>query len=133
MTHHDVTGRGRLQAQLARYVVVGGCGYVLALVLYAAQLAAGVPPFTAVPLAFVANGFFNFFLNRVWSFPASGRRVHSELARFAVVAVGSLVVNYTMLFLFHRVAGIPALPAQAMAIVVAMPVGFLGNKLWSFG
>jgi putative flippase GtrA len=120
------------RGQLFRYVVVGGCGYVLAMVLYAGQVAAGVSPYAAVPVAFVANGLFNFALNRAWSFPASGRPVRSELARFGVVALASLVVNYATLYLLYGVAGMPPVPAQALAIIVAVPVGFLGNQRWSF-
>jgi putative flippase GtrA len=29
-------------------------------------------------------------------------------------------------------AGLGALPAQAIAIVVVTPLNFIGNKLWSF-
>lgn len=120
------------QDELLRFVVVGACGYVLAMVLYAGQIAAGVSAYGAVPLTFVANGLFNFTLNRRWSFGPSGRPVHDELARFGLVALGSLVVNYGTLFVLHGLAGVAAVPAQAVAILVAVPVGFLGNKLFSF-
>jgi putative flippase GtrA len=30
------------------------------------------------------------------------------------------------------VAGVPEVPAQAVAIVCATPLNFLGNRLWSF-
>ena len=30
------------------------------------------------------------------------------------------------------VAGVPELPAQAIAIVAATPLNFVGNKMWSF-
>ncbi len=46
--------------------------------------------------------------------------------------MGSLVANYATLYVLHDVAGLAAVPAQALAILVATPVGFLGNKLWSF-
>jgi putative flippase GtrA len=118
--------------QLTRYVIVGACGYLLAMALYAVEIAAGVDAYVAVPPVFVANGLFNFFLNRHWSFPRSGLPLRTELGRFCVVAVGSLAVNYTSLYLLHGVAGLPPVPAQALAIVIATPVGFLGNKLWSF-
>ena len=128
-----VAGRGSESAgQLTRYVIVGACGYVLAMALYAAEIAAGVDPYVAVPPVFVANGLFNFFLNRLWSFPPSGLLLRTELGRFCVVALGSLVVNYASLYVLHDVAGNPPVPAQALAIVIATPVGFLGNKLWSF-
>ena len=29
-------------------------------------------------------------------------------------------------------AGLAELPAQAIAVAVAMPVNFIGNKLWTF-
>lgn len=123
----------RSAGQLVRYVIVGAAGYALAMGIFAAELALGVSPFAAVPLPFVANGLFNFWLNRVWSFPASGRPVRSELSRFGVVAGASLIVNYGVFYLLLEVAGMPPLPAQALAIIVATPVGFIGNKVWSFG
>lgn len=122
----------RSAEQMLRYVIVGGCGYVVAMALYAGQLAAGVAPYAAVLLSFAANGLFNFFANRAWSFPASGRPLHRELGAFGVVALASLVANYGAFYLLYGRAGIAALPAQALAIVIATPVGFLGNKLWSF-
>ena len=30
------------------------------------------------------------------------------------------------------VAGVPEVPAQAIAIVSATPLNFIGNKMWSF-
>jgi len=118
--------------ELLRFLLVGGCGYVLAMLLYAGEIAIGVSAYAAVPPVFVANGLFNFTLNRHWSFPRSGRRIHDELGRFAIVAAVSLLVNYAALYLLHGVGDVPAVPAQALAVVVATPVGFLGNKLFSF-
>ena len=132
MRSGTLTPRGESAGQLTRYVVVGACGYVLAMALYAIEIALGVDPYVAVPPVFVANGLFNFFVNRHWSFPRSGLPLRTELGRFCVVALGSLVVNYASLYLLYDVAGLPAVPAQALAIVIATPVGFLGNKLWSF-
>ena len=121
------------RGELVRYSIVGGCGYLLALALYAGQLGVGVSPYAAVPLPFIANGLFNFFANRAWSFPHSGRPLRGEMTRFVVVAAGSLVVNYATLSLLLSTTSLPPLAAQAIAIVAALPVGFLGNKLWAFG
>jgi putative flippase GtrA len=118
--------------EMVRFVIVGGCGYVLAMALYAAEIELGVSPYVAVPPVFVLNGLFNFTFNRLWSFPRSGRRVHDELGRFALVAAASLATNYGVLYLLHDVAGLAAVPAQALAVIAATPVGFLGNKFFSF-
>ena len=48
------------------------------------------------------------------------------------VAALSLVVNYSTFALLYTVAGLPALLAQALAIIVAVPVGFIANRNWSF-
>lgn len=117
---------------MARFLVVGACGYLLAMLLYAGEIAIGVSAYAAVPPVFVANGLFNFTLNRRWSFPRSGRRIHDELGRFAVVAAVSLLVNYSALYLLYDVGDLAAVPAQALAIVAATPVGFLGSKFYSF-
>ena len=69
-------------------------------------------PYVAVPPVFVANGLFNFFLNRHWSFPRSGLGLRTELTRFCVVALGSLAVNYTSLYLLHDVAGLRRCPRR---------------------
>ena len=118
--------------EVLRFLVVGGFGYVLAMIFYAALIALGVSPYLAVPPVFVFNGLFNFVLNRLWSFPRSGRPVSEELGRFTLVAAGSLAANYSVLYLLHGVVGMHPVPAQALAIVAATPVGFLGNKFFSF-
>jgi putative flippase GtrA len=121
-----------MSGQLLRYLIVGGCGYMLAMGCYWAGTAIGIPPYPAVTLVFLLNGVFNFALFRLWVFPRSGRAVCSELRRFAAVAVASLTVNYLAFALLYSGVGLPAVPAQAIAIVVATPVGFLANRWWSF-
>lgn len=116
-----------------RYAIVGLSGYVLSIVLFAAQVAAGVSPYAAVPLGFVVNTMWNFTLNRRWSFPASGQPLSSELRRFWVVAIATLAGNYLVLYLLHDVAGLPAVLSQAIAIVVIVPIGYLGQRYWAFG
>ena len=37
-----------------------------------------------------------------------------------------------ILELLVSVAGVPKLPAQAISIVAATPLNFIGNKMWSF-
>lgn len=120
------------RVQVLRYLIVGSSGYLLAVSVYALLLAAGAHPYPAVAVIFVLNGAFNFVLLRSWAFPSSERATHAELWRFCVVACGSLVVNYSSFALLYSVAGASALPAQAMAIIIATPVGFLANRYWSF-
>lgn len=122
----------RVSMQAVRYLIVGGCGYLLAIASYALLLLVGVPPYVAVSVVFVLNGVFNFVGVRLWAFPPSGRQTRSEVVRFCVVAAGSLVINYGSFAVLYSGLGLPAVVAQGLAIAIAAPFGFLANRLWSF-
>ena len=115
-----------------RYGLVVGSGFILAVVFYSGELSIGVPPYGALGIAFVANGIYNFTLIRRWAFPPSGRRLHSDLARFGVVAALSLAVNYGSFAVLYSSVALSAATAQRLAILIAAPGTFLANRLWSF-
>ncbi len=118
--------------QLVRYGLVAVCGYLVAIALYSGELAIGVPPYLGLGVAFVANGIFNFALVRCWAFPPSGRDVKSDFVRFCAVAAASFVVNYASFAILYSAVALHAATAQRLAILIAAPVTFLANRLWSF-
>ncbi|MGO8904813.1 MAG: GtrA family protein [Solirubrobacteraceae bacterium] len=128
--HLSPTHRG--SAQLVRYGIVAGCGYLFAVAFYTGELAIGVAPYVALGVAFVLNGLFNFALIRLWAFPPSGRGVRSDLTRFCVVAAVSFAVNYASFAILYSAVGLAATTAQRLAILIAAPVTFLANRLWAF-
>jgi dolichol-phosphate mannosyltransferase len=75
----------------------------------------------------------NFLWNRHWTFRATAGHAGFQAARFFTVSIAALVVNLIVLSLLVDVAGAPELPSQAVAVAVAMPFNFIGNKLWTFG
>jgi putative flippase GtrA len=119
-------------AQFVRYGIVAGCGYILAIVFYTGELAAGIDPYLALGIAFVLNGIFNFSLIRIWAFPPSGRTARSDLGRFCVVAAISFAVNYASFAVLYSAIGLAPATAQRLAILIAAPVTFIANRLWSF-
>jgi putative flippase GtrA len=42
-------------------------------------------------------------------------------------------VNLIVLEILIAELGVSEIPAQAIAVAFAMPVNFIGNKLWTFG
>jgi dolichol-phosphate mannosyltransferase len=119
--------------QLIKFGVVGGSGYVINLLVFA-FLSGNLGVFHAVAAvgAFLVALGNNFFWNRHWTFgPGEGLARH-QAARFTAVSVACLGVNLIVLELLVDVASVGELPAQAVAVAVAMPFNFLGNKLWTF-
>jgi putative flippase GtrA len=119
--------------QLLKFGLVGGSGYLVNLVVFALltigfdlhHVAAAIGAFAVA----VTN---NFLLNRLWTFGPGEGPMHFQAARFFTVSLASLVLNLVVLQLLLAYSSLGELPAQAIAVAVAMPFNFLGNKLWTF-
>jgi putative flippase GtrA len=120
--------------QLAKFCAVGGSGYVVNLAVFSIAVAVGdLHHLVAATLAFLVAVTNNFWWNRQWTFGARDGHAGFQAARFLVVSVVAFVFAAMVLELLVTSAGMAEIPAQAISIVVATPIGFLGNKLWSFG
>jgi putative flippase GtrA len=120
--------------QLAKFCAVGGSGYVVNLAVFSLAVELGeLHHLLAATLAFLVAVTNNFWWNRQWTFSARGGRAGFQAARFLVVSVVAFVFAATVLELLVSGVGMAEIPAQAISIVVATPLSFLGNKIWSFG
>ena len=122
-------------AQLFRFGVVGACGYVVNLAVFTFMtLTLDIHHIPAAVLAFCVAVSNNFLWNRIWTFRESAAGGHTgfQATRFFAVSVGALGVNLALLEVLVDVVGAPEVPSQAVAVALAMPVNFIGNKLWTF-
>jgi len=122
--------------KLLRFGVVGVSGYVVNLAVFALALnSGGMSYLLAATVAFLAAVSNNFLWNRRWTFKRDEhhRPVHHQAARFLTVSVVAFLVGLGLLAALVEGAGMPEVPAQAVAIVAVTPLSFLANKLWSFG
>lgn len=139
-------GRGAMRSenwvQLFQFGLVGVSGYVVNLTVFAVLTGAGLffrdgsdglgmHHIPAAVIAFCVAVSNNFLWNRRWTF--SARRGHAgfQAARFLTVSVLALGVNLVVLELLIR-GGVGELSAQAIAVAIAMPFNFIGNKIWTF-
>ena len=122
--------------QLFQFVVVGGTGYAVNLVVFTLlNGAADINHLLAAVGAFCVAVTNNFQLNRHWTFRRQGSAdAHAgfQAARFLTVSVVGLAVNLAVLAALVDGAGMAELPGQAIAVALATPVNFVGNKLWTF-
>jgi putative flippase GtrA len=117
--------------QLAKFGTVGASGYAVNLGIYAALLHAGVHFRAAAVVSFVVSASSNYMFNRAWTFRAERGHFGLQGARFLLVSAASLLANQVWLTLFVWL-GSGKIVAQAISIVLVMPLNFVGNKLWSF-
>jgi putative flippase GtrA len=116
--------------QLAKFGVVGALGYVINLGVYVALL--GIGPHEASFVAFVVAAASNYWWNRHWTFADSKGHFGQQGAKFFAVSLGALAVNQLWLLLFLDTLHFGKISAQALAVLLVIPLNFLGNKLWSF-
>ncbi len=119
--------------QLVRFGMVGALGFVVNLAVYAVLVhSMSVEYHLAAAVAWLVAVLNNFFLNRHWTFSATHSRAHGQAARFLIVSLLAFVFSQVLLTIFVAYAGIDKVPAQALAVGLATPLNFIGNKLWSF-
>ena len=129
-------GRGTLKpgnwVQLFQFGLVGASGYVVNLAVFAVLVGPlDIHHIAAAILAFGVAVMNNFWWNRHWTFDAKHGHAGFQAARFFTVSVLALVINLVALELLVR-SGMGDLSAQAIAVAIAMPFNFIGNKLWTF-
>jgi len=124
-------GRPANWMELVRYCCVGGSGYLINLGVF--LVADPSMPYTlAFTVAFICAATSNFVWNRLWTFRVSHGVPHHQYVRFLTVSAMALCLDLAVLRALVEAGGMAKVTAAAIAILVATPVSFLGNKLWTF-
>ena len=119
--------------QLVKFCAVGASGYVVNLCVFALFVGPlDAHHLVAATAAFAVAVMNNFWWNRHWTFRARSGRAGFQAARFFTVSVAAFIFAAAMLELLVSVVGVAELPAQAISIIAATPLNFIGNKMWSF-
>ncbi len=119
--------------QLAKFGIVGGSGYLINLAVFAVLAGSlGVHHAVAAIGAFCVAVSSNFLWNRYWTFGPGESSTGFQAVRFFTVSLAALALNLVVLEALVAGGGVGDLTAQAIAVAVAMPFNFLGNKLWTF-
>ena len=119
--------------QLGKFLLVGLSGYVVNLAVFTFSLEVlGVHHIAAATIAFGVAVMNNFWWNRHWTFSARGGHAGFQAARFFTVSVIAFLIQLVLLELLISAAGLPKVLAQAISLILATPVNFVGNKMWSF-
>jgi putative flippase GtrA len=119
--------------QLFKFFVVGGSGYAVNLVVFTLAVeVVGVHHIAAATAAWIVAVVNNFWWNRHWTFGAGEGHAGWQAGRFFAVSVVAFLFALGVLQLLVD-TGVNEEIAQAMSIVAATPLNFLGNKMWSFG
>ena len=119
--------------QLLRFGMVGASGYVVNLVVFAISVhLLSIDYRIASVIAFVVAVLNNFWWNRHWTFGAKQAHPVGQAIRFFAVSLIAFGFSLGVLVFLVDGVGLDKVLAQSIAVVCAMPLSFLGQKLWSF-
>jgi putative flippase GtrA len=119
--------------QLLKFGLVGCSGYLINLAVFAVLAGSlGAHHALAAVGAFCVAVTNNFLWNRHWTFGPGDGSAGFQAARFFAVSLAALGLNLVVLEALVVGSGVGEVTAQAIAVAVAMPFNFLGNKLWTF-
>jgi putative flippase GtrA len=119
--------------QLVKFCAVGASGYAVNLTVFALVVEGlGAHHLVGATVAFVVAVLNNFWWNRHWTFRAGHGHAGFQAARFFAVSVAAFLFAASVLELLVSVLGVPEVLAQALSILAATPLNFVGNKMWSF-
>ena len=135
---HRRVGRGMTRPhnwyQLVKFCAVGGSGFAVNLGTFSVcHEWLGVHPIPAATIAFVIALTNNFWWNRHWTFGAREGHAGFQAARFFTVSILAFLVQVALQQVLIVAGGLPEVLAQAVSIMLATPLNFVGNKMWSFG
>jgi putative flippase GtrA len=119
-------------SRVARFVCVGIAGTAFALALFALFHSVGIDYRVSAALGISISYGANFLVNRRWTFHAHGGSLAPQAVRFAAVSAVATIVNVVAVHLLHESAHISEFPAEVLAVVIATPVSYLGNRWWTF-
>lgn len=119
--------------RVVKFICVGCAGYAFALALFALLHGPlGVDYRISAALGNAISFAANFFVNRRWTFAAHAGPLGPQAIRFATVSVLATMTNVLAVHVLVERAGLAAFGAEALAVVIATPVSYLGNRWWTF-
>jgi putative flippase GtrA len=119
--------------QLLRFGAVGASGYIVNLVVFAVCVhMLSIDYRVASVIAFVVAVLNNFWWNRHWTFAAKEAHPVGQAIRFFTVSLIAFGFSLCVLVFLVDGLGFDEVVAQSIAVICAMPLSFIGQKLWSF-
>ena len=117
--------------RFARFIVVGISNTVVALIVYAALLAAGVDAVLASAVGFAAGALNGYRLNRNWTFRGASGGIATG-TRYVVVQLLGLGLNALGVWLTVEQAGLPRMAGEAVILPAVTVTTFLLSRRWVF-
>jgi mannosyltransferase len=123
----------RAWPQVGRFLAAGATGYAVNLSFFAVGIHdVGLDYRVSAVVAFGAALAATFALNRRFTFGIRGPVDAPQAMRYVIVSLAAFATNLAVLHGLVSGVGVAKLLGQAVAVAVAAPVNYTGQRLWAF-
>lgn len=117
--------------EFLRFALVGGSNGVIAVVIYALLLAAGVAYPIAAVIGYLGGLLNGYTWNRLWTFETGGFHL-PEFSRYFVVQGSGLLLNLLVLFVLVDGIGMARGISEILSLVPVVLLTYIFNRRWTF-
>lgn len=118
--------------QFMRFCAIGAANTAVDFITFFLLTAAGVPYMAGQIAAYSAGVINSFVLNRRWTFKVRGHINITEVQRFILVNLTSLLVSSGILFILHDTGRLDLWVSKIIATGAGLGINYLGSRFWVF-
>jgi putative flippase GtrA len=119
--------------QPVKFLLVGAGGYLVNLAVFAWLLRLGVPYVLDSIVSYFISNALMYLGNRYYTFSLGHEGFWPAYVRYILVGLVVAGLNAIVLAILVETAGLYAVYAQAISLLLITPVAFVLNKRWTFG
>jgi putative flippase GtrA len=119
--------------QPVKFLLVGAGGYLVNLAVFAWLLRLGVPYLLDSIVSYFISNALMYLGNRYYTFSLGHEGFWPAYVRYILVGLVVAGLNAIVLAILVETAGLYAVYAQAISLLLITPVAFVLNKRWTFG
>jgi putative flippase GtrA len=118
--------------QPVKFLLVGAGGYLVNLAVFAWLLRLGVPYLLDSIVSYFISNALMYLGNRYFTFSLGHNGFWPAYVRYILVGLVVAGLNAIVLAILVETAGLYAVYAQALSLLLITPVAFVLNKRWTF-
>ena len=119
--------------KLFKFIIVGFSGLFLDFgVTFLCKEKLSLNKYSSNSIGFICAATSNYFLNRIWTFKSENPEIMLEFSSFFFVCLIGLVINNSILWIFHERLKIQFYFAKFGAIVITTGWNFFANYYFTF-
>jgi len=119
--------------QFLRYITIGGIVFVVDVGSFKLLLGTKIALFFVTTIAYGLAISAHFTLNKFVNFRAHDRPVHHQAANYFWIAFVGWIITLVVVELGTHRFGLAPFVAKLGAVVINLPIGFLGHRFVTFG